>query len=132
MADDGSGGAAAGGIVLLAEGAADGGRDAENPEEVSVDEEAFGGAGFAAGGEVEGLGAPDGESGEGLLVGADAVELYGGENGAPGGPPPSSAGTFREVEVGEFFRLLNGEGAEPDGVNQLKNRGVGTDSEGQG
>ena len=125
--DDGSGAVA---CVVGGEGAAHGGLNAEDLEEVGDDIDAGGGDGRVAEFEAEVIGAGEGEVAGDVLIGARAgAEFIVGVGGVSGAGEAALGGRGRDPD--ELFCVGKRQGAEHERVNNAEDRDVGTDRQRQ-
>jgi len=135
VADDGHRSGAGGAVVGFGESAAEGGRDTQDGEVVAgdqIDAEQFerrAGDG-SVGAELDA--AHGGDAGKGLGPAFEfAIEGVGEERPALVGQSVGAAHRSAVAEEDKLLRILDGQRAEHDGVEQGEDGGVGADAEGE-
>src|SRR5436853_4286068 len=99
---------------------------------ITPDADALCFAHLPAGGQIESLVGPDGDFGESLLTLADLLPHGKGELGILARKLPGTPMTVANADSAQLLGILDRNGAEANGVNELEDGGVGADAEGQG
>ncbi len=127
-ADHGDGVGVGSAVVVFGEGAADGGADAEDGEVSAGDELGGDTLGFAVEAETGFIGEAAEHAGEDGVVVAEVV-VHGPGDGVAA--PVASVVVAVAGEEDETLRLLDGEEAEEDLIEEAEDGGVGSDAEGE-
>ena len=130
VADHGRAGASAT-IVRRVQQAACFGLHAEHVEEVAADPEDVRRADFAAVRQVDLIRAPGEDSGKALLLGSDLFPLRIGGLRITAAEAAGAVFEVADFDDGELLGMLDGDGAQADGVEELEDGGVGSNAEGE-
>ena len=119
-------------VVRLGEHAAGRGPDAEHAEEAPADPQAvFGEARLPRRREIERRVSPRQHAGERLLIRAHGLPQRIRDVRVPSGVVPRRPSTVRNLDDGQVPRLRNRQRPNAQRVDQLEDRGVGADAEGE-
>ena len=104
---------------------------AKDVKEIAADADSFRFADLAARGQIESLVGPDGQFGESFLALADLLPHGKGELGIPAGELAGTPVAVRNPDGPQLLGVLDRNGTQANGVNELEDRGVGPDTEGE-
>src|SRR5437660_3944918 len=131
VADDDAWRCATADVVLRSQQPAGERRDAQDVEEPAAHPQSLDGARLSAFGEIECLDVPRKDSGEGLLVRSNLLPDWIGEHDATAREVAASKRFVRQMHLDESLGINHRQHLELHGVEQLKDRGVRADAEGQ-
>ena len=97
-------------------------------KKIAADADAFCFADLAPAGQIEALVGPDGDFGESLLALANLLPHGKGELGILARKLPGTPMTVGNVDSAQLLGILDRNGAEANGVNELEDGGVGADA----
>src|SRR5437879_6258367 len=97
-------------------------------KEIAADTDTFCFADLPAGGQIESLVGPDGDFGEPLLALADLLPHGKGELGILARKLAGTPMTVGNADGTQLLGILDGNGAEANGVDELEDGGVGADA----
>src|SRR5579864_7197263 len=103
--------------------------DTQHAKKIAAHPQATSVARFAAGGQVEPGATPGKNAGESLLMIADLFPERVGQVRVAAGEVSLGPMAVGDPDHGEFLRILDRQGAQANGVDQLKDGGVSADAE---
>ena len=106
--------------------------DAKDVKEIAADADAFCIADLSAGGQIEPLVGPDSDFGEAFLALADLLPHGKSELGILARKLPGTPVSVCNPDGSQLLRVLDRNGAQADGVDELEDGGVGADAESKG
>jgi hypothetical protein len=123
VTDDGNG-LGTGSFILRHDQPAAPGLDAKYPEEIAADPDPIRASRFAAWAYAESVGRPGKNAREGLLLLPDLLPDRSSQLRVPTGVDPHPVVAADDLDLHEFLRILHRQATQPNGIEQLKDRGI--------